>query len=396
MPVGLWILPALFMFAVTAHAHDAQDHMLVIKAFAKNKQQRNLIAGEGIPIDGIGSDSVTIFGTHEDLVRIKKLGIKAEIETSFDDGRGFPKTDDAFHDHAEVLAEIDKLVAEFPHLVTKLSIGKSVEGRDLAGVRLASPSEFDSRPTTIFMGCHHAREHLSVEVPLKMARYLASQYATNARVKDMLDRTEVYIVPMINPDGAEYDIQTGSYQYWRKNRRDNGSTFGVDLNRNYGAHFGGPGSSSSPSSDTYHGPSAFSEPETQAVRDFVTARKRTTVLITFHTFSELILWPYGWTDDQIPSDTDRRVFETMGNKMATWNGYTAQKSSELYLASGDTTDWAYEDRKIFAYTFELSPTSMFSGGFYPGAKAIEPTFKANLEPMLYLIEKSENPYAVLN
>jgi carboxypeptidase T len=85
----------------------------------------------------------------------------------------------------------------------------------------------------------------------------------------------------------------------------------------------------------------------------------------------------------------------MGKKMASWNHYTPQKSSDLYLASGDTTDWAYEELKIFAFTFELTPDSMFAGGFYPGASVIEPTFKANIEPALYLIEKAENPYSAL-
>ncbi|MCB0419223.1 MAG: zinc carboxypeptidase, partial [Bdellovibrionales bacterium] len=197
--------------------------------------------------------------------------------------------------------------------------------------------------------------------------------------------------------GAEYDISTGSYKWWRKNRRENsGSSYGVDLNRNYGKGFGGPGSSSSPSSDTYHGPSAFSEPETAAVRDFVRARNKTTVLLSFHTFSELVLWPWGHTEDVISDAKDRSVFETMGKKMATWNRYTPQKSSDLYVASGDTTDWAYDELKIFAFTFELSPSSLFGGGFYPGASAIQPTFAENLEPTLYLIENAADPYGVLN
>lgn len=391
----LSILSLFLLFGFNASAHTERDSLLVIRAFAANKAQRNKIVNLGIPIDGVASDYVTIFGTETDLKKIKRLGIRADVETSFTDG--FPSADGAFHDYTETLGELDALVREFPTLVTRVNVGKSLENRELAGVRISADPTPDNKPTAILMGCHHAREHLSVEVPLKMARYLASEYATNARVKDLLDSTEIYIVPMVNPDGAEYDIKDGRYQYWRKNRRKNsGSSYGVDLNRNYGKGFGGPGSSNDPSSDTYHGPSAFSEPETQAVRDFVRSHKRTTVLLSFHTFSELVLWPYGYTDDEVPNDTDRKVFEAMGKKMAGWNGYTAEKSSELYLASGDTTDWAYDELKIFAYTFELSPSSMFSGGFYPGAKAIEPTFKANLEPMLYLIDKARNPYLVLS
>ena len=173
---------------------------------------------------------------------------------------------------------------------------------------------------------------------------------------------------------------------------------GVDLNRNYGYFWGYDDIGSSPmtSSDTYRGTSGFSEPETQAVRDFVTARKKATVLLTYHTFSELILWPWGYTNSDISNATDLKVFETMGKKMATWNHYTPEKSSDLYKTTGDTTDWAYAERKIFAFTFELTPTSMFSGGFYPGAKAIQPTFDANLEPALYMIQNSINPYDLVS
>lgn len=398
MPVGYWVISTLMLWSTISFAHNENESLLVIKAFAKNKSQRDRIVNAGIPIDGVATDSVTIYGTEADLKKIDKLGIRAEVEEAFDDDRSFPATDADFHDYTETISELDKLATDYPNLVKRISIGKSLEGRELAGVRISSGGEDDSRPTAVFVGCHHAREHLSVEVPLKIAKYLTSQYSTNSRVKSLLDEVEVWIVPMVNPDGAEYDIATGSYRYWRKNRRNNGDgTFGVDLNRNYGGSgFGGPGSSTTTSSDIYHGPEAFSEPETQAVRDFVRARKRATVLLTFHTFSELVLWPWGHTDEPIANDTDRKVFETMGKKMATWNGYTPEKSSDLYLASGDTTDWAYEELKLFAFTFELSPSSMFAGGFYPGAKAIEPTFEANLEPVLYLIEHAPNPYAVLN
>lgn len=378
-----------------AHSPSITDdrELIVIQAWANSKEQRNKISNLGIAIDGVQQDSVTIYGTNADVQNIRKLGIRAEVANV----RGFPTKDAAFHDYKETMDELDLLAKNNPELVTRIAIGKSLEGRELMGVRISSNPTADSLPSAIFIGCHHAREHLSVEVPLMIAKHLVENYARSERIKKILDSTELYVIPMLNPDGAEYDIATGSYRSWRKNRRNNGGgTFGVDLNRNYGGgFFGGPGSSASPSSDIYHGPSEFSEPETAAVRDFVRARKRATVLLSFHTFSELVLWPFGHTDDPIPNETDRKVFETMGNKMASWNHYKPQKASELYLASGDTTDWAYSELKLFAFTFELSPSSIFGGGFYPGAKAIKPTFEANLEPALYLLEATPNPYAVV-
>lgn len=388
---------AFLCFSIVGFARNQQDQLYSVRVSVSTAEQRTEIANAGIAIDKVFSDSIGFIGTKEDIKRVEGLGFSIKASELPRRALDFPSDDKNFHNYSETVASLDEIAKNHPKIAQRFSIGKSLEGREITGIRLSGNPSRDSLPTAIFMGCHHAREHLSVEVPLKLAEYLANYYETDSRVKSLLDTREVVIVPMINPDGAEYDISSGSYKYWRKNRRKNDDgTYGVDLNRNYGKGFGGAGASSSPSSDTYHGPEAFSEPETQAVRDWMRGRKKATVLLSFHTFSELILWPFGHTYDQVPSKTDQDVFETMGKKMATWNKYTPQKSSELYLASGDTTDWAYDELKIFAFTFELTPDSMFGGGFYPGAEAIEPTFKANIEPALYLIEKAENPYSVLN
>lgn len=386
--VGLLTLISAFSFAAS--------NQYLIKIKAKDKYERTKISTLGLAIDAVYSDSVASIGSLEQIKLLKKNGFKYEATEI--DGRDFPTSDKIYHTFDQTIDTLNALEKKYPAIVSRFTMGKSVEGRELAGVRLSSKYPADSLPTAIFMGCHHAREHLSVEVPLKLAVYLAENYSKDTRIKNLLDTREVWIVPMVNPDGAEYDISTGSYKLWRKNRAKGG--YGVDLNRNYSKGWGGQGSSGNQSSDTYRGPSAFSEPETQAVRDFVKARKNTRTLLTYHTFSELVMWPWGHTYNKV-SSTDNDVFEKMGKKMASWNGYKAQKSSELYLASGDTTDWAYDTLKIFAFTFELSPSSSSVSsfapqkGFYPGAAAVETTFKANIEPALYLIEKAENPYTAL-
>jgi carboxypeptidase T len=144
------------------------------------------------------------------------------------------------------------------------------------------------------------------------------------------------------------------------------------------------------------GPQPFSEPESQAVRDFVSSHTNLKVLLSYHTFSELILYPWGHTDASIGNERDHRVFTTMAQTMSRWNGYKPQQSSELYIASGDTTDWAYGTYGIFAFTFELTPKSMFGGGFYPGAGVIDSTFRANLAPALYLIDLADDPYRAID
>jgi carboxypeptidase T len=95
---------------------------------------------------------------------------------------------------------------------------------------------------------------------------------------------------------------------------------------------------------------------------------------------------------QLKKTADRQVFENMARTMAKWNNYKPQQSSELYIASGDTTDWAYGTLGIFAFTFELSPRSMWRGGFYPGEGVLDKVFEDNLKPSLYLIEMADDPY----
>jgi carboxypeptidase T len=143
------------------------------------------------------------------------------------------------------------------------------------------------------------------------------------------------------------------------------------------------------------GTEPFSEPETQAIRNFVGSQENAKILLSFHTFSELILYPWGHTYEPITDAKDRSVFEKMAITMAKWNQYAPQSSSDLYIASGDTVDWAYGEHRIFAFTFELSPKSMWNGGFYPGAGIIDKVFQDNLQPCLYLMDMAGNPYQVL-
>ena len=242
------------------------------------------------------------------------------------------------------------------------------------------------------MANHHAREHLSTEVPLLFAQHLLQNRAT-AEIGALLDTRDIWIIPMLNPDGVEYDISTGRYQYWRKNRRNNGDgTFGVDLNRNYGYQWGTGGSSKDTSSDVYMGPTSFSEPETQAFKAFVESLPNTKILLSLHAFSELILYPWGHKHDPISNQHDLMVHEKIAKTMAGWNKYTPQQSSDLYIASGDTTDWSYGQLGIVSFTFELSPANMGGpGGFYPGAGMIDKAFAANLKPMLYLLDLANDP-----
>jgi carboxypeptidase T len=221
-------------------------------------------------------------------------------------------------------------------------------------------------------------------------------------VKHLVDSREIYIAPVVNPDGYVYDYTDGtSGRMWRKNRRPNGNgTAGVDLNRNYGFQWGTTGISRSPGSDTYLGPSPFSEVESTNVKGFVDSQPRMTTLVTYHSFAEQILYPWSYSNESIPETHpqwagDLEIFKKMGSDMSKWTGYISQQSSELYPSSGDTSDWAYAAHRIYAFTIELSPNSEFEGGFYPDPAIISKTFAKNLNPMLYLTEYANDPSRVL-
>ncbi len=405
-------LLALFCGSSTMAAENKIEKTKFVSIDADTREERTRLLELGIGIEEVYSDRVWSLASDQDMDLARKAGFQVMTEApaevfyrAFSPAVGktpaFPAKDNLFHDFSETKVLLKQLVGKYPRVSRLETIGKSVEGRDLFAVHInASIADLESgqsvKPGIVFFGAHHAREHLSVEVPLMLAQHLLDNQSEPAIARLIASR-DIWIVPMVNPDGAEYDIEGGSYHLWRKNRRDNGdTTFGVDLNRNFGYQWGTGGSSNRTDSDTYMGPQPFSEPESQAVRDFVSSHTNLKVLLSYHTFSELILYPWGHTDASIGNERDHRVFTTMAQTMSRWNGYKPQQASDLYIASGDTTDWAYGTYGIFAFTFELTPKSMFGGGFYPGAGAIDSTFRANLAPALYLIDLADDPYRAID
>jgi carboxypeptidase T len=407
--LSLALVLSYFSFS-SAWASSVTAPPRFIQVAAKDKYERSAIARLGMSIEAVRSDSVWGFANNREIAKLQKNGFHILGNFPIEIGRGghegtfdFPPNDSVYHNYARLLKDLQAIQSANPDIFRLVSIGKSLEGRDLIAVHInTNPNELTGRarsakPGVIYMGAHHAREHLSVEVPFKLAKYLMDNRRSPV-VSPLLDQRDIWIIPMVNPDGAEFDISTGRYAYWRKNRRDNkDGTFGVDLNRNYGYEWGTGGSDTDTDSDVYMGPQPFSEPETQAIRNFVSAQKNTRVLLTFHTFSELILYPWGHTHDPIANTRDLAVFKKMAKTMAQWNHYRPQPSSDLYIASGDTTDWAYGTLGIFAFTFEMSPGSMSgAGGFYPGPKMIDRAFNDNIKPCLYLLQVAGDPYAVIN
>jgi hypothetical protein len=259
----------------------------------------------------------------------------------------------------------------------------------------------------LFTHHQHAREHLTVEMALYLLHQFGDNYSSDSRIANIVNSREIWIIPDLNPDGGEYDIATGAYRSWRKNRQPNsGSSYvGTDLNRNWAYKWGCcGGSSASPSSQTYRGTAPFSAPESGKVADWVRSRvvggkQQISVGIDFHTYSELVLWPYGYTTadgDARMSADQYSTLATIGTQLAGTNGYTPEEASDLYIADGAIDDWLWGEQGVFAYTFEMYPTSVFGGGFYPPDEVIGRETSRNREAVLKLMEYADCPYRAIN
>jgi hypothetical protein len=320
----------------------------------------------------------------------------------------FPAQDSAYHNYDEVTAETKAIADAYPSIVQRISIGQSFEHRDIWALKVSDNVTTDEdEPEVLIDANQHAREHLTVEMALYLLDELTSKYATDPRIKSIVDSREIWIVPTVNPDGAEYDIASGQYANWRKNRQPNAGSpeIGTDLNRNWGWQWGCcNGSSSSPANEEYRGASAFSAPETQALRDFVLSRRvggvqQIKASIDFHSFGELVMWPYAYTfADIAPGMTQDQhdTFAAIGTSMAQSNGYTPQQASDLYISDGNLRDWLWGSQGIFAYGIEMYPPDPSNlGGFYPPDEIIAAQTARNREAVLRLIESADCPYRAI-
>lgn len=292
-----------------------------------------------------------------------------------------------YHTYAEIDKELHDLQVAFPQIAKVFDLGQSHEERKIWAIKISdNVSVEEDEPEILFMGGHHAREWISVDVPFLLAKYLLENYSADASITNYVDQGEIWIIPLLNPDGHQHSVTAN--RLWRKNRKNNGDgTFGVDLNRNYSFQWGGPGSSGDTFSEIYRGPEPFSEPETKTIRDFMNQHDFV-AMVSYHSYSQLVLYPWGYTSSAAPDEVLLdHLANTMSDSILTVHGkmYIAQQSSDLYLASGDATDWLYGETRVPSYTIELRPTSAFPGFQLPESE-IQPTFEENLPAALFLIK----------
>ncbi len=273
----------------------------------------------------------------------------------------------------EMLAILDSFSTLYPQLCSqRVSIGQSIEGRDLWMVKISDNVGVDeNEPEVLFDAVHHAREPLSMGATLLFMDELLSGYGTDPEATFLINERELFFVPCLNPDGYEYNRLTNPNGggMWRKNRRDNGGgVFGVDLNRNYTTGWNAPngGNSTSPSSETYRGPAPFSEPEAQAIEAFAASRQFVQVFTT-HTYQDVLLRPFGW----VASDpANVATYDGVGRQLVLDNGVAqGQLATLLYIAAGSSVDHHHTSRGSLTFSAELGRSN--EGGFWPVGPKIE-------------------------
>lgn len=403
----LLVLATLVFVALTPPETRAQSQKataVVRTRLSKGISQKALVE-RGVDIMHVYPDGrVDLAVTDEQLAWISSKGVSFSVldrinllaPAALDGNLG------AYYTHVEMEAGLDSLAQAYPALTHIDTLGTTYQGIYLRAIKISDNADVDEdEPEVFLMGCHHARELMSVEVPMRLAKYLLANYGTDPVVTNLVNTREVWIAPMINIDGhywVQLNHSGSSVNWWRKNRRVNGDgSFGVDLNRNYSYKWGydNIGSSPTPASDVYRGSAAFSEPETQAVRNFC-ALHHFTLSISYHSYGDLILYPWGYA---ALNTMDQDLFAALGDTLKYGNNYLAGNvaAGAIYLTNGGSEDWLYGDvqTKNVVYAFTVEVNTYEEGGFSPPESLILPTFNKLLGLNLTLLALADNPHRVL-
>jgi carboxypeptidase T len=277
-----------------------------------------------------------------------------------------------FYTWAEVQSELDSLTLKYPSLCSakmQVSPTTTIEGRPVYYIRISkNPNLNENEPKILYDGLTHAREPIGMQQLFFFMNWLCENYDTDDQVKYLLDNAELDFIPVMNPDGYEYNRSQAPIGggMWRKNRRNNGDgSYGVDLNRNWGYEWGFDDIGSSPitSDETYRGTAAFSEPEDQAVRDFCISKNFLRAL-NDHSYAGLFLYPWSYI---VANTVDSNIFVNHSIIMTRENQFTyGVPGAVLYTTNGDINDWLYGEQvakpKAFSFTPEIGDNN---DGFWP-------------------------------
>jgi len=361
----------------------------------------DMIAQAGIPMDHITGKKgvyIDLTVTDEQTIELMSLGLNPEVRiadmTAHYLERNRPAESRDFplgsmmgnYTWDELNDRFDELQAEYSSIISqRVVIGESVEGRDIWAFKVSdNPEDDEDEPEVLYTSLTHAREPVGMMNLFYFVQRLGEEYGNDPELTYIVNEREMWFIPVINPDGYVFNesIQPNGGGMHRKNRQDtncgSGTGRGVDLNRNYGFGWGAndTGSSPNPCATTYRGPSAFSEPETQTVRDFMMEWEFKNVL-HYHTYSNVYIHAFG--DASLPDEPDLTTHREIGQEMARFNGYPAGTGYETigYTVNGDAVDWSYGDQELVAFTPEVGSSSQ---GFWPSESDVIPLCEAQVHP----------------
>ncbi|MNK95617.1 Carboxypeptidase T precursor [compost metagenome] len=282
-----------------------------------------------------------------------------------------------YQSYEDMTKNLKGLAETYPKLAALADVGDSWEkqqgkaSRDVWALKITARPEVE-QPAALFTGGHHARELAPVEISYRLAKMLLEGYGKDPRITRLLDSREVWIVPMVNPDGRSR--VEGGEMFWRKNVHPFDGGVGVDLNRNYDAYW--EQGDASPRKETFRGEAAFSEPETQAIRNLFAKRKFGTWM-DYHAYGNAVIWPPGYTRDLSADDA---VFRDLGKRIAA-PGYSADTIARtFYLSYGSGLDWAYTKFGTLGFCSEMGTS------FHPSFREVDKLYDEHKEGALLLIE----------
>jgi murein tripeptide amidase MpaA len=400
------VLFSIIATAISAAPPDLEQTLaqkiVAVWTFADKAEMKDAFAEHLDVMEFHYGQSVKFLTDAETLAALQGRGyaITVEIPDIMEFNRSRMQTLDmgGYRTLAEIELALDTLHNLNPSITTaKFSIGQTIEGREMWAIKISDNPEIDEdEPEALFDAATHAREVITPLVLIETMRTLIIGYGIDTMLTRLVDTREMFFIPCVNPDGYYYNEFTnpGGGGMWRKNRRNNGDgTYGVDLNRNFTYMWGydNEGSSPIPGDATYRGASAGSEPEIQNYMNFVESREFITN-ITFHSYSNLILWPYGYEYNVY--SPDEPLFATLGDNISAFNNYTPTIAWGLYPTNGSTDDWNYGEQttkdKIFSFTIEVGSSS---DNFWPPTYRIPELVGENIPAVLFLIDIAGDPCA---
>lgn len=340
-------------------------------------------------LEGLGYEGITLI---DDLQAYFDREVNADGEMG------------AYHTYDEMLAELQQVATEYPEITRLHNLGPTWEtlnkGEDryIWAMKISDQpdQEEGEEPDVLFIGNTHAREVITVEIPLATIHELTDGYGVDPTITDWVNSREIWVIPMVNPDG-HHTVENRNAS-WRKNRNRNGSNsalfWGVDLNRNWSYKWGFDeiGSSSFRFMETYRGTAPLSEPETQAISEFVRAHDFV-ISYSYHSYGDLFLYTWSYKRLNTP---DHNLLYAIGNEATRYNGYLDgnPKSGAIYTANGEWDDFMYGERsqakaKTFSFTVEVG------SAFWPDESQIPALIDENLYPQHLALELADYPWAIL-